>query len=154
MKNNLNNKLLIIILCFTIIMTMNSCAKGIKFYNQTNQDTYFNLFYEQINDPNEQYVAFDLRKTSSYEECHIRQFQNYDLCNKSLSDFLMYLKTNYGYKVRIYIYTPQELEYQEIMRINREYQEIYLLTSLYEDLNQELIKELFILDTGPYDCGC
>lgn len=148
--------LLFLICCLFLISGCN-CNEDAHFmwFNDEEAEwkVYLEQFYQVINTEGAKYAAFDLRSKEAYETEHLRHFQNYDLTKGSVEELNSYLTKNYSSKYTIYIYieTLSDLSYFDILLDT--YKEVYVYIGDYESF-RNLGDELFIFDSGPYDCNC
>ncbi len=148
--------ILLLVICLLFISSGCNCNKNseVHIYNDsTSWKEYLDDFYEAINTEGAKYAAFDLRSKVSYEIEHLRHFQNYDLNKGNIEEFNSYLTKNYASKYTIYIYieTLDNLEYFDDL-LNT-YKEVHIYIGDYESF-RSLGEELFIFDSGEYDCNC
>lgn len=148
------SKLLIILILF---MTIVSCdkeeEKEIIYYNQDTQTEYIEKVYELINDDEVKYVACDLRTKEVYETEHIRQFQNYDISVSSNEEFNTWITSNYSDSYHVIIFSESSLDDELINSLSDIYNHIYIYNGSYDNMKASL-DEYFVLESGPYDCGC
>lgn len=148
--------ILLLVICLLFISSGCNCNKNseVHIYNDsTSWKEYLDYFYEAINTEGAKYAAFDLRSKVSYEIEHLRHFQNYDLNKGNIEEFNSYLTKNYASKYTIYIYIESldNLEYFDVL-LNT-YKEVHIYIGDYESF-RSLGEELFIFDSGEYDCNC
>ena len=115
------NKIIIlfVIIC-TLFVTSCSCntKSKINIYDEEIKWTSFlDKFYNEINTEGKKFVGIDLRTKESYEDEHLRQFQNYDLSKGSIDELNSWLTNNYSNKYTIYLFTESvsSLDYFDIL---------------------------------------
>lgn len=148
---------LFIVLISLFFITGCNCQSSkhlMKVYKEENEwNEYLYLFYEEINTEGRKYVGVDLRSKEAYETSHLRQFQNYDLNKGNVDELNSWLKSNYSSKYIIYIYIEALSDVSMFDSVIEKFKEVHIYIGEYSSL-ETLGEELFIFDSGPYDCNC